>query len=195
MLNIGIYSGSFDPIHLGHVDFVDAATKQLNLDIIYVLAEPTPWKKTNILNIQYRQKMLDLQFESNNRVITRLDGLSNSHDTKSTLRTLDSAYDIQQAKFYLLMGVDIFLNVNNWDGFDKLVERFEFAVALRTEDDGEELVFKMLDLPEAKVTKFSTNKSTINSSGIRSAIAQGQAPSGLSGKVAEYIKDNNFYVS
>jgi hypothetical protein len=53
-------------------------------------------------------------------------------------------------------------------GADKDVE---FAVGLRTEDDGEELVMKLQDLPQAKVTKIVTDHSVMSSSKIRESLA------------------------
>src|SRR5688572_27140829 len=59
-MKIGIYSGTFDPIHLGHVAFAKEALKQCGLEKVYFLVEPRPRRKQGVKALEHRQAMVEL---------------------------------------------------------------------------------------------------------------------------------------
>lgn len=190
MQKIGFYSGSFDPIHLGHVAFVEAAINRLELDVIYVLPEPVPWRKFNLTELKHRQAMVDLAFKDTQKVATSLDGLKDSNDVDGTLHVLSNKHS--QGKYFVLMGADEFLTIDKWHNYKKLIDEVDFVVALRTEDDGEELVMKLRDLP-ARVTKIVTDKATASSTKIRQAVRDGEETANIPEAVRSYIDQNSLY--
>lgn len=193
MSKVGIYSGTFDPFHDGHKAFIEAVTDQMNLSKVYVLAEETPWRKENVTDITHRQAMIKLSLADNSKIHTSFEGTPKTHEVKTFLKLLSSKHPNES--IVMLMGADVFLNIDKWQDFDELTKVAEFAVALRTEDDGEELVYKMMEIPQARVTKFATDQATVSSSSIRAQLQAGETPKGLNPKVLNYIKQNNLYYS
>lgn len=191
MSKIGIYSGTFDPVHSGHIAFAEQAIDELTLDVLYMLPEPTPWRKTNVTPVEHRQKMIELVIKNDPVIKSKLDGMSDTHDVVSSLKAFSKSHS--KDDIVLLMGADVFLNIDKWVGWEDLIERVEFAVALRTEDDGEELVYKLQEIPGAKVTQIVTNKATVTSSHIREQIHNGQDPKDVYSEVEDYIKANDLY--
>jgi nicotinate-nucleotide adenylyltransferase len=49
MARIGVYSGTFDPAHSGHLAFATAAVDECGLDLLYMLVEENPWRKSGML--------------------------------------------------------------------------------------------------------------------------------------------------
>ena len=193
MQKIGFYSGSFDPIHLGHAAFAESAIKSLELDILYVLPEPVPWRKNNVTDILHRQRMVDLMFGEDMVVRTKLEGLLNSVDVDKTLDVLKKEHP--DSKLYILLGADEFLTIETWHNYERLIQEVEFVIALRTEDDGEMLVYKLQELPDAKATKIVTGNATYSSSKVRSQILNGEMPTSISLDIYDYIKQNKLYAS
>jgi nicotinate-nucleotide adenylyltransferase len=188
---IGIYSGTFDPVHDGHLAFAKAAIRELSLDILYMLAEPVPWRKQVVTPLEHRQKMLELAVAGNPKIRTKLEGMNDQHDIESSLKAFEDSHP--NDKIVLLMGVDVFMNIDKWQGWGELKIRTSFAVGLRTEDDGEELVYKLIELKDVDVTKIVTDKSIVTSSSVREAVKAGETPKNVSPEVADYIAQNSLY--
>ncbi len=193
MAKIGIYSGTFDPVHTGHIAFAETAIAELKIDTLYMLAEETPWRKTNVTPVKNRQAMLDLAVADSRVIKTSLKGMSDQHDVVSSMKAFTGAHP--KDSVVLLMGADVFLNIDKWKDYKKLIQEVEFAVALRTEDDGEELIYKLQEIPEAKVTKIVTDQATVASSKIREAVAQdADNIKDINAEVLQYIRDNQLYL-
>jgi len=188
---IGVYSGTFDPIHLGHIAFAEATIAELKIDTLYLLAEENPRRKSGMADMKHRQAMLDLAAANNPKILTSLDGIASQHDVESIMSLLNNVHPGD--KIVLLMGADVFLNIDKWPGFEVLINDVEFAVALRTEDDGEELVYKLQDIPGAKVTQIVTDRAVISSSKVRDQIAQGSEVKGLNSEVLRYATEHKLY--
>ena len=62
MNRTGIYPGSFDPIHKGHIDIINRATKLV--DKLYIAVADSPHKKP-LFNLDERKEMIDEEFSSN----------------------------------------------------------------------------------------------------------------------------------
>lgn len=193
MKTVGIYSGTFDPIHSGHLAFAQASIDEMSLDVLYLLPEETPRRKTDVTSLSHRQAMLELAVKGIPNIKTVLPGMSDQHNVASTLSAFMKQHP--KDKLVILMGADVFLNIDKWANYKELIKKVEFAVALRTEDDGEELVYKLQELPDAKVTKFVTDKATVTSSKIRNQSLNGEEPQNIDPRVLEYINENKIYYS
>ena len=62
MKNVGIYPGSFDPIHKGHIDIINRATKLV--DKLYIAVADSPHKQP-LFNLEERKDMIENEFSSN----------------------------------------------------------------------------------------------------------------------------------
>lgn len=116
MGKIGIYGGTFNPIHNTHLSIADAALKQFGLDKIYFLITGQPPHKTSNVGVPdfCRLEMLQLaikkypKFEIDDREMYR-SGKSYSYITLSELRSEHPADQL-----YFIMGSDSLLNFENW---------------------------------------------------------------------------------
>ena len=117
-MKIGIYGGTFDPPHLGHMEAAKAAINHLGLDRLLLIPTKLPPHKflpTGGANEEHRLAMTKLMADGIGPKATALDlelrrpGVSYSVDTISALRE-----EMPEAELYLLMGTDMFLSFESW---------------------------------------------------------------------------------
>lgn len=138
MARIGIYGGSFNPPHLGHVLAAKKTRELLGLDqIIFVPAAIPPHKAVADGSpdgqIRYELTKLAVAGEEGMSVSRiELDRTGPSY-TVDTLRELRECYG--QDELYLLMGTDMFLSFLNWRGPDEIAAMAEIVCMARTRAD------------------------------------------------------------
>jgi len=122
---IGIYGGSFDPVHLGHLQTATSIKNELNIDRLFMLPCFEPVHK-NSLNYTSKQRlqMLDLAIKEFNSL---------EIDTREILRggssfMIDTLLDLKESfkndSICLIIGMDSFMNFKtwkNWHEFSKLI--------------------------------------------------------------------------
>jgi nicotinate-nucleotide adenylyltransferase len=132
-LKIGIYGGSFDPVHAGHLLVAQAAVEELGLDrIFFVPVAQSPFKPENQLApAEIRLRLLRLALagktncETDDQEIIR-GGVSYTVDT---LR--DYARRFPSAKLFYLIGADNAAKLNDWREAGELAKLAEFAAVPR----------------------------------------------------------------
>ncbi len=132
-MKFGIYGGSFDPVHLGHLLVAQAAMEEIGLDkLFFVPAAQSPFKTENeIAPTQIRLKLLRLaltgktNYEIDEQEIRR-GGISYSIET---LR--DYAKKFPAAKLFYLIGADNISKLNEWREADELARLAEFVAIPR----------------------------------------------------------------
>jgi nicotinate-nucleotide adenylyltransferase len=132
-VNIGIYGGSFDPVHLGHMLVTQAAIEELELDkLFFVPVAQSPFKTENeIAPAQIRLQLLRLALvgktncEVDEQEIRR-GGISYTIDT---LR--DYAKKFPSAKLFYLIGADNISKLSEWREADELAKLAEFVAVPR----------------------------------------------------------------
>ena len=107
---IGIISGTFDPIHLGHLALADAGMNKFKLSEIYFAPEPDPRAKKPIASITQRKKMLRLAIKYNPKFKTL--SLSSKTFSVDDFKELRSVFG--NKKIYLIFGHDAYQNTKNW---------------------------------------------------------------------------------
>jgi nicotinate-nucleotide adenylyltransferase len=129
---IGIFSGTFDPIHHGHISFARKAAHQLGLDKVYFLVEPQPRRKSQASDIRHRLNMMWLALQD----YPELELLPMDHLTFNVADTLPWLEEkFAGAELHLLLGSDLFAGVHNWPGFETLKRHLQFVVGQRRQDD------------------------------------------------------------
>ena len=128
---VGIYAGSFAPVHKGHIAFCLAALIQCGLDEILLVPEPSPRTKPEVMPLKKRISYLQkaIADHPNLRVI-ELDEVYFSVAT--TLPKLQEVTN--NAELTLLLGSDIMRSVMGWTDATSLVRQVSFAVGLRRHD-------------------------------------------------------------
>jgi len=202
-LKIGIYGGTFNPIHLGHIHAAAVALKILALDKLLLIPAGIPPHKElpeNVPEAAHRLAMTKLAGELlGPRVETldlelRRDGPSYTLDT---LRAIREQYP--QAELWLLMGTDMFLSFQTWREPGEILKLAGLCAFGRSEKDGEELFAiqrKYLEeqYPGARITTLVLpNVVDISSTELRGLLAAGEGDKFLAPSVYGYILREGLY--
>ena len=182
---IGIYGGSFDPVHLGHLQTATSIKNELNIDRLFMLPCFEPVHK-NSLNYTSKQRlqMLDLAIKEFNSL---------EIDTREILRggssfMIDTLLDLKESfkneSICLIIGMDSFIKFKTWKKWDEFSKLIHLVVLPR---NGDQPVSKTLTTFETveNIDKLKSNSSghlyfsnsqmiDISSSAIRGKIAANQ---------------------
>ena len=198
-MRIGIYGGTFSPVHNGHVTAAKAFMEQMWLDILYVI--PTgvsPHKKMEgDATDADRLEMCRLAFADVEGVI--VSDLEMRREGKSyTVYTLREMYDPEN-RLFLLLGTDMMLTLGQWREPAEIF-RLCYPVYVRRESDpalDEQIVQRIAEYYETYgrvVRRITTPPIEVSSSEIREAIAKGRSIEGLvPPAVQQYILEKGLY--
>jgi nicotinate-nucleotide adenylyltransferase len=130
---IGILGGTFDPIHLGHLDVGAAAESALALtEVIVVTANIPPHRPDPAASSYHRFAMVALAV--NGRERWRASDLELERPSRSyTTGTLQSFHDLgfSPGELFFLIGADAFAEIETWKDFPAFLDRAHFAVVSR----------------------------------------------------------------
>jgi nicotinate-nucleotide adenylyltransferase len=135
-MNIGLFGGTFDPIHSGHLAAAQAARRRFRLDRIHFIPTGNPPHKTHDNLTDYFQRFAmvalacagDPNFIPSTVESPTLDGSPRySIDTVRTVRRRLRQHD----RLFFLVGADAFLDLPQWKDFRRLLDMVEFIVVSR----------------------------------------------------------------
>ncbi len=121
-MKIGIYGGTFNPVHYGHLRTAEDVTEKLGLDkTLFIPAGETPFNKPDLEKADHRYKMVKTAIEGNPRFqISALEikakGKSYSVDTIKKLRNR-----YRKSELYFILGIDAFIDLPGWKQPDMIV--------------------------------------------------------------------------
>ncbi len=125
---IGIFAGSFDPIHDGHLAFASAALEQINLDRVVLLPEPQPRRKSNVSPIAKRVDAIEQALQN----IKGLEVISINQPQFTVEHTMPTLIDLYpNSDFWLLIGSDIVHHLHYWPKFESMRKTVPIIVGLR----------------------------------------------------------------
>jgi nicotinate-nucleotide adenylyltransferase len=196
MARIGLYFGSFNPVHIGHVAIAGYMTEFAGLDQIWFVVSPhNPLKKKEtLLADHHRLYMAQLAIGDNDKLRTcdiefRLPVPSYTIDT---ITYLDEKY--QNNDFCLVMGEDNLRTLHKWKNADELVKKCPIYVYPRpgTARPASPILNKLLS--DAEIYNEKAPHMEISGTFIRNGIKTGKDMSYfLSPEVWKYIREMHFY--
>ncbi len=191
---IGIYAGTFDPVHSGHVAFALQSLKAADLDEVYFLPERRPRKKHGVEHFGHRAAMLKRALEPHPSL-----GVLELEDTSfSVSRTLPRLKKrFPDAKLVLLFGSDVARDLAGWPGSARLLKGSEIVIGIRSRDKRADVRRTVEDWPARpeSVIIFDSHAPDVSSGIVREALRRrGQAP-GLLTSVERYSGRHWLYVS
>jgi nicotinate-nucleotide adenylyltransferase len=190
-MNIGIFSGTFDPVHVGHVILASYIAEYTDTDEVWFLVSPqSPFKSENELSGE------QLRFEMTELALRKYEKLKASDFeftmtkpsyTINTLRALKEKYP--DNNFSLIIGADNWQLFEGWKEHDKILEDFALKVYPRP---GSRIVIP--NKLRQKVEALDSPMIGISSTFIREGIREGQNMRAfLSDEVYEYIMAKGLY--
>ncbi|MBQ3355696.1 MAG: nicotinate (nicotinamide) nucleotide adenylyltransferase [Oscillospiraceae bacterium] len=201
MARIGIFGGSFNPPHEGHILAVREFQEKLSLDRVLLIPAATPPHKTLTANSPAASHRLEmtrlaaaqLPFAEVSDIELRRNGASYTADTLDELRS-----SFPKDDFFLLMGTDMFLSLATWYHPERIAAQATVAVAHRSADSAQQLEACAEKLKQALnlQTVFVENEYLPHSStSVRALLAFQAAQEYVSPAVMDYIVKNDLYFS
>src|SRR6266403_465291 len=136
-MNIGLFGGSFDPIHRGHLALAQAATERFALrQVLFVPANVSPHKqKQPVTAFVHRYAMVALATQDQKQLIPSLLEAPGGSPTGPSY-TIDTVRRLKQAlkkadRLFLLIGIDAFRDIAKWREAKALLAECDFVVASR----------------------------------------------------------------
>jgi len=191
---IGLFGGSFDPIHNGHLMIAARAQKLLFIDrVIFIPAAIPPHKQhLTLTNKNHRLQMAKLaienypDFEVSDIEIQR-SGISYTIDTLLFFR---KHFNLTSDQIYFIIGADSLIDFHKWRNPEKIIENCNIVVYDRAGIDINSIGGDL----KKKVSFLNAPLIDISSTTIRNKIMSGKALNKLlPEKVADYISKNNLY--
>jgi nicotinate-nucleotide adenylyltransferase len=192
---IGIFAGTFDPIHDGHIAFAHEALAQ-GLEKVMFLPEPRPRRKQGVHALEHRIAMVQLAVASEPRfgTIVLEQARFTAHETLPVLQARFAGY-----KLVLLFGDDVVAHMASWPHIDSLMDSTQLMIASR-HPDTTELEATLRTLKKVRNLRFEyqivqPQKEEVTSSKIRLNIKHAKPVRGLAPAVETYIKKHQLYSS
>ena len=190
MKKVGIYSGSFNPIHHGHIMLANHLVEFSDLDELWFVVTPqNPLKKKeDLLDDDERLKMVQLALGDDLRFhVSDIEmHLPTPSYTINTLTALSEQHP--DCEFVFICGMDSLQNFKNWREYQKILDNYELLVFPREGYDGGDLI----NYPS--VTVLKTPILEISSTFIRQCVKEGRdVRHFMPEKAFLYMKKNRFY--
>ena len=198
-MKIGIMGGTFNPIHQGHVEMMEAASKEAGLD--YILLIPTgnpPHKSEEIVSGYDRYEMCLLAAAYMDNVLVSSIEIERKGITYTidTLKELEKKYGKMDELFFII-GADTVLRLRTWKNFSEVAKRCSFIAFFRNDTDMKGIeteIHRLMEDLGAKVILLESHVMDVSSSDIRDRVKQGLSIKGMvPGRVLEYIGRNDLY--
>ncbi|AZJ36964.1 nicotinate (nicotinamide) nucleotide adenylyltransferase [Tenacibaculum singaporense] len=192
MKNIGLYFGTFNPIHIGHLIIANHLVENSDLDEIWMVVTPhNPFKKkSSLLDNHHRLEMVYLATEEYEK-IQPSDIEFKLPQPNYTINTLVHISEkFPNYKFSLIMGEDNLKSLHKWKNYEVILEDYDVYVYPRVSNGVVENQFK----DHKKIHRVEAPIVQISSTMVRNAINEGKnCKPLLSDKVWKYIDEMNFY--
>jgi len=189
---IGLFFGTFNPIHVGHLTIANHLVEYSDLDQVWLIVTPhSPFKKkSSLLDNNHRYQMVDRAVEDYSKLkASNIEfKLPQPNYTINTLAYLEEKFN--ETEFALIMGEDNLKSFHKWKNYELILENYHLYIYPRISEGKLETQFDN----HSKVHKINAPIMELSSTFIRKAIRDGKnirpmLPEG----VWNYLDEMNFY--
>ena len=193
--NIAVYSGSFNPLHIGHLAIIRHMIEVAGFDMVYLIVSPKNPLKDGISSDSGRERYMAAVEAVERRFLRSGQSASGRNDSKAvearvkvddielnmpephyTIRTLDALKEREpDNRFTLVMGADNLADIRRWRDYTRILKEFGVAVFPREGHDLTEIKQDLLkEDPAYKIQILDAEMVDISSTQIREAISRGE---------------------
>ena len=193
--NIAVYSGSFNPLHIGHLAIIRHMIEVAGFDMVYLIVSPKNPLKDGISSDSGRERYKAAVEAVERRFLRSGLSASGRNDSKAsearvkvddielnmpephyTIRTLDALKEREpDNRFTLVMGADNLADIRRWRDYTRILKEFGVAVFPREGHDLTEIKQDLLkEDPAYMIQILDAEMVDISSTQIREAIARGE---------------------
>ncbi|MGH7234375.1 MAG: nicotinate (nicotinamide) nucleotide adenylyltransferase [Candidatus Saccharimonadales bacterium] len=190
---IGIYSGTFNPVHSGHISFALQAIKTANLDKVYLMPERHRPHKVDVAHFAHRIAMIRQAIRPHRNL-----GLIENNDiTFSVSRTLPKLrHQFKDSKLVFLIGSDNLALMPSWPEVETLLKGSELVIGIRKGDE-RTIARRVKALPNKPMSVYLIDslKPAVSSTKVREALRRDEHTDGVLPSVRRYSNRNWLYIS
>jgi nicotinate-nucleotide adenylyltransferase len=206
---IGIFGGSFDPIHKGHIESLKSVTEKLNLSKVLVIPNKvSPLKNLSVASSMEKIKMLEIAFKDFKEI--EIEDYELMKDGESfmieTLQYLDKKFG-KEKLFLLIIGEDSFQSFHQWKNYQDILKMTSILVmnrpglnyglttkAIELHQDYIENTYGDNNFKKGKIYFIKIKPNPASSTHIRENIDnQSVLAEGLDDDVLKYLQEQKIY--
>lgn len=185
-MKIGIYSGSFAPVHKGHIKIVRETLKSKFVDKVLIVPTKEYWDKKIKYSLKDRINMLKLYETKKIEVETKLNNTNGTYELFTKYQKKHPSDEL-----YLILGTDNLVKFENWINYQKLLE-YPFIIVKRDKQGNKYIKQRMKELNKKNYTILDIPTMDISSTYIRENLDKPKNLKGLiDPKVYNYIKNSH----
>lgn len=195
MKQVGIFSGTFDPVHNGHIQVALDAASKYKLDRVFFLVEPRPRRKQGVKAYEHRLNMVQLA-TSNNPVLGSIVLEQQQFTAQHTLPVLEARF--AGAQIHLLMGDDMLSHLSDWPDVDRLIHEVVFVICSRVPGRNVTGQIKLIEQTRGLRIQYKTFTSRlpdVSSSKVKQRFRTNQDLPDVPLAVLNYIKEHKLYTA
>lgn len=191
-MRIGIFGGTFDPIHHGHLIMASCAYERLELDKVYFMPAGNQPLKEGESPFNQRLEMIKLSIENDSRM--SYTDIEDSLEPSYTYNTIMKLNSICDDELFFIMGADSFESIERWYKYEELLKEIKIIVVDRL---GSSNLFNLQEKYKDIAKEINILKGPIieiSSTEIRNKVKKGQDIRYLvPERIIQYIDYENLY--
>ena len=184
--HVAVYSGSFNPLHIGHLAIIRYMIEEAGFDMVYLIVSPKNPLKDGISSAsgpeRYHAAMEAVRRHPELYGKVKVDDIElNMPEPHYSIRTLDALRKREpSSRFTIIMGADNLADIRRWRDYSRILKEFGTAVYPRRGFDLTEIKQDLLEEdPAYKIKVMDASMVDISSTYIREAAARGEDISDL----------------
>ena len=171
-MKVGLFFGSFNPIHNGHLMLAQYFAEFTLLDEVWFMVSPqNPFKQRSNLLDQYKRFALVQDCIKDNPRLRASDIEFSLPIPSYTIDTLSYLSESYEHDFYLIMGSDLLVNFKKWKNYESILEHYHIMVYPRGSKSESTLLdhknVEMVDAPRFEISSTFIRKAIRNGKSVR----------------------------